>query len=157
MTQYFKQPLGNSMQEVAEVLMSIVESESTRLSQISDQDASQRPAPGKWSKKEVRGHLIDSASNNHQRFVRAQAVDALIFPKYEQEFWVGCQRYDKEDWRALISLWSAYNRHIAHVIQCIDSRALGRQCKIGDYEPVTLEFLVHDYVGHIQHHMKQIA
>ena len=62
------------------------------LSAISDSDAATPPAPGKWSPKQVIGHLIDSASNNHRRFVRANFVDDLIFPGYDQETWVALGR-----------------------------------------------------------------
>ena len=42
------------------------------LVRFTDAEAAGVPAPGRWAKKEVVGHLIDSAANNHQRFVRAQ-------------------------------------------------------------------------------------
>ena len=118
---------------------------------------SERPAPDRWTIKEVIGHLIDSAANNHQRFVRAQFVGELIFPKYEQNQWVGCQHYNDCDWGGLIDLWQSYNRHLAHVMRNVDVRALDIKCVIGAYEPVTLRFLMDDYVAHLKHHLKKIA
>ena len=86
------------MIEAANRLARILESVPPRLSNISDADAAHRTAPGRWSKKEILGHLIDSAGNNHQRFVRAQFVPVLAFPNYEQEGWVAAQSYATESW-----------------------------------------------------------
>jgi hypothetical protein len=68
-------------------------------------------APGKWSTKEVVGHLIDSAANNHQRFVRAQWTDDLLCPTYAQDEWVRTQRYQEAPWPDLVELFRTYNRH----------------------------------------------
>ena len=84
---------------------------------------SHRPSPDRWTIKEVLGHLIDSAANNHQRFVRAQFTDRLVFPKYDQNDWVRCQFYDKVEWDELIELWQCYNLHLAHVIRNIPDQA----------------------------------
>ena len=116
-----------------------------------------RPAsPEKWSAQQIIGHLIDSASNNHQRFVRAQEGDPLLFPRYEQEHWVRCQQYDKSTWDALLTLWHSYNHHVAHVIEHIPEEHRNVQCVIGSYAPETLGFLAHDYVVHLRHHLEQI-
>ncbi len=112
--------------------------------------------PSKWSVKEVLGHLIDSAANNHQRFVRAQEGDVLSFPKYEQDHWVRAQAYSEASWAEMIELWRLYNRHLAHVILQIPADKLEVECSIGPYEPVTLEFLIEDYLDHLRHHLKQI-
>src|SRR5688572_29978513 len=123
---------------------------------IAEERASTARAPGKWSPKEILGHLIDSATNNHQRFVRAQAGGALRLPGYEQEQWVAAQRYRDRTWRELVELWYAYNRHIAHVIAAIPEDRRETRCNIGDSPPVTLTYIALDYVGHIQHHLRQI-
>lgn len=119
-------------------------------------DVRHRPTADRWTIQEVIGHLIDSAANNHQRFVRAQFTDELIFPKYEQNQWVRCQAYDEAEWPAVLDLWRAYNRHLAHVIRNIDPEALDRRCLIGEYEPVSLHFLLADYVVHLKHHLQKI-
>lgn len=116
-----------------------------------------RPAPDRWTIREVLGHLIDSAANNHQRFVRAQWTAPLVFPRYEQNEWVTCQNYEQSDWTGLIDLWVAYNRHLAHVIRNARKEALDVSCRIGDYPPVTLRFLMQDYVVHMRHHLQKIA
>jgi len=142
---------------IAAELRSSVDAALPRLRAMSSVDASRAPGPGKWSPQQVIGHLIDSASNNHQRFVRAQEVSRLVFPKYEQEHWVRCQHYDKAAWDQLITLWHAYNHHVAHVIEHIPEESRNVECVIGTYAPATLGFLAHDYVVHLQHHLSQIT
>ncbi|MFB3921749.1 MAG: DinB family protein [Terriglobia bacterium] len=127
-----------------------------RLLRFSDAEAEARPAPDKWSKKEILGHLIDSVSNNHQRIVRMQLQPQLSFPGYRQELWVGTQRYQQEPWRVMIQAWEGFNRHLLHVIAQIPEEKLANRCSLDGGEPMTLEFLVRDYVRHLRHHLGQI-
>ena len=87
-----------------------------RLRALADARASSSLVPAKWSPKQILGHVIDSAANNHQRFVRVQAESDLNLPGYAQDFWVDTQRYSDRAWSDLIDLWASYNRHLAHVI-----------------------------------------
>jgi hypothetical protein len=127
-----------------------------KLSAVSEQAAAQKPSPDKWSKKEILGHLIDSAANNHQRFVRLQLVPEISLPGYEQDGWVRVNRYQETPWTDIVALWAAYNRHLAAVIESLDSSTLGHvwHSPSGD---MTLEFLATDYVEHIKHHLGQIG
>ena len=127
-----------------------------KLNAISEEQAARRPAPGKWSKKEILGHLIDSAGNNHQRIVRAQLVPVLEFPEYEQEGWVRSQSYQTEPWADLVQLWTSLNRHLAHVVEAIPQEALTHTCKIGDHDPFPLSDLEEHYMRHVEHHIEQI-
>ena len=106
--------------------------------------------------KEVLGHLIDSAANNHQRFVRAQQTDTLTLPGYEQNHWVQSQGYQDADWPHLVALWTHLNLHLADVITRIPPATYAVPCVIGDSEAVTLEFVIVDYLRHLKHHMAQI-
>ena len=94
--------------------------------------------------------------NNHHRFVRAHETDSLTFPKYEQDSWVELQHYNTASWETLIALWRLYNHQLAHIIKNIKEDKLGVICTIGSYEPVTLQFLVEDYLDHMMHHLKDI-
>lgn len=124
---------------------------------IDDHAASAPRSPGKWSRKQILGHLIDSASNNHQRFVRAQEGGELLSPGYHQDHWVNVQGYHAAHWTDLITLWSAYNGHLVRVIAGISEQAAEVRCSIGTDAPVTLAFLVGDYVDHLWHHLAQIG
>ncbi len=133
-----------------------IKTASEQLAQITDADAAQIPAPGKWSKKQILGHLIDSAANNHQRFVRVQLVDGLSLLGYAQNDWVEVQQYNRAAWSDLLALWKHYNQHLLHVIAQIPAEKLANTLRVGDGEPVTLRFLVEDYVRHLQNHLRQI-
>ena len=141
--------------EAATELRRIVEETELRLRQLTDQIASQPKGPGKWSRKEILGHLIDSASNNHQRFVRLQLAPQLEAPGYQQEGWVQVQHYGEQPWTELVSFWAAYNRHLAHVMGHIEAEHLGSVWKRNS-EEFTLRFLVEDYLTHLNHHLEQI-
>ena len=122
-------------EELAAELASVLEEAAPRLAALDEAGAARRPRPGKWSPKEILGHLIDSAANNHPRFVRAQLEDHLEFDGYAQDDWVNAQRYAQADWTELIVLWRAYNRHLARVISAIPR-----------------ETLVHERTRHSLHH-----
>ena len=125
------------------------------------------PKPGAWSTKEIIGHLIDSAANNHQRFVRANSQDDLVFPGYAQDDWVRLQRYATEPWAEIVTLWQAYNRHLVHVMDAVPADVrhrqhtrhnmdqLGWQLYAAD-EPASLNDLMRDYVAHLEHHLAQV-
>jgi len=145
------------MRQTGLELRRIVDETEPRLLNLSEVESEARPGSEKWSRKEVLGHLIDSASNNHQRFVRAQLLERLDFPGYAQAEWNRAQQYQSEAWENLVRLWAAYNRHLAHVMSAIPEAAAHNACQIGNGESVTLEFLVTDYVKHLEHHLVQIG
>ena len=144
------------MENVATDLTNVVATSLPRLQSIDESGSGASREPGAWTHKQVLGHLIDSAVNNHQRFVRAQLGKELIFPSYEQDSWLAVQAYEERPWEQLVELWAALNRHVAHVIGRIPSERLQTPCRIGAGEPVTLDFLARDYVWHLRHHLDQI-
>jgi hypothetical protein len=135
---------------------SILEVEHRALRAIPEAKAAERPAGMTWSRKTILGHLIDSASNNHQRFVRAQLQPEMSFPPYVQDRWVAVQGCDDRAWADLVDLWQAYNRHLLHVAARIPADTLDNLCNVSADEPQTLRHHVTDYVVHMKHHLDQI-
>jgi hypothetical protein len=144
------------MHDLADTLTAAVENVRTRFQGLSEQEAGTPLRNGGWSRKQVIGHLIDSASNNHQRFVRLLLEPQVSLPGYEQAGWVASQQYQDRSWPELLELWAAYNRHLAHLISCVPSAVLSHTCRVGAAEAVTLEFLMRDYVRHLQHHLTSL-
>lgn len=141
----------------AESLLAIIEASLPKLEAIGVAESAQPRAPGKWSRREILGHLIDSAANNHHRFVRGQQTVRLEFPPYAQDDWVALQHYNERPWPELVSLWDLYNRHLAHVMAYCTAEALDTPCVIEYDEPVSLHWLMTDYLDHLNHHLEQIV
>lgn len=148
-------------------LRALVERAAPALLRLADADVTRRPSPDRWSPKEMLGHLIDSASNNHQRFVRAQSQDDLVFPGYEQDDWVRAQRYREADWPALVTLWWMYNTHLVRVMAAVPADVRFRAHRrhnldeiawqpVPSGEPATLDDLMRDYGAHLRHHLAQL-
>ncbi len=148
-------------------LLSAIDKARYQLEVMADQESSIRPAPGKWSKKEILGHLIDSACNNHRRFVLAPGQDSLVFDGYDQEAWVERQNYQAADWQELVNLWYAYNRHLARMVDLIPPDILLKEHHEHNLDqlawqpvpldqPATLAYFIRDYIGHLEHHLRQI-
>ena len=145
------------MKNLSEKILEAVESAEPRLRALRDAGSTAPMLPGGWSPKEVIGHLIDSTSNNHQRFVRAATQPSLEFPGYDQDANSRVQAVKDADWTLLVSLWAAYNRYLGHVIAHLPEETLETPCRIGGGEPVTLRFLATDYLEHMLHHLRQVG
>jgi len=133
---------------------SIVDSFNNKLAAVSGSITGIKPAEDKWSLKEIIGHLIDSASNNHQRFVRLQFGDLTSFPAYDAETWISAQKYNSMDWKEITALWYSYNCILLSVIGNMDEKAADNVWKTGEKE-LSLGFLVKDYYRHLKWHMDQ--
>ena len=156
-----------SYQQFLKEFHDTIESATVRLRNIPEGQSGQKSSPDDWSAKETIGHLVDSAANNHQRFVRAQFTDDLVFPGYEQDQWVSSQKYRDESWSELIQLWSSYNLHLIHVASAIPEDVLTKPRSnhtldqiafnlVDKNHPATLEYLIRDYLDHLRHHLDQI-
>jgi hypothetical protein len=145
------------MRELSDKLSRVISTAEPRLHAVSEQESERPVLKGGWSRKQVIGHLIDSASNNHQRFVRAALQDSLELPGYDQDGMVRVAAVQEMPWPLLISLWTSYNHYLAHVIAHLPPEKLNVLCRIGKSEPVTLQFIAEDYVAHIVHHLSQIG
>jgi hypothetical protein len=144
------------MINTARNLREIVDKAYPHLILINDKAASVKENNLKWSKKEILGHLIDSAGNNQQKFVRLIEQNNIEFTGYHQDFWVSSQYYNLSNWKNLIELWMGFNIHIAHIIEYVPMNKLANIINLNGSGSFTLEFIMKDYVEHLKHHLKQI-
>ncbi len=144
------------MTELSNRLETLVWKTKQHFDDVSDAESSKAAIAGGWSRKQILGHLIDSASNNHQRFVRALLQDEIHLPNYDQEGCVRVERYQELQWGQLVALWASYNRFLAHVLSGVPETKLSTPCFIGDNPVMTLEELAVDYLHHMEHHLEQI-
>lgn len=125
---------------------------------MDDSTFTQKPNPDKWSKKEILGHLVDSAQNNIQRFVRGQYE---LLPKivYAQDDWVKLQNYQQYAKDDLVQLWALLNKHLCRILREMAAENYDNQVDTGKgiVEVHTLKFLAEDYLKHMKHHLGQIS
>jgi len=127
----------------------------TLLYDIPATDFDSKPAEEKWSKKEILGHLIDSATNNHHRFIRAQFENVPQIT-YDQNSWNKFNYYQQIDVSQLIQFWTFYNLQLLKLFTLMPLSSLKKECNTGGSENVTIEWLIIDYVSHLEHHLAQI-
>jgi hypothetical protein len=111
---------------------------------------------GGWTRKQVMGHLLDSATNNRQRFVRAATEGRYAGPKYAQEAWVAAHGYAGQAWETLLVWWKAEHEILAEVVDRIPEERLEASCVVGADAAVPLRFVIQDYLRHQRHHLEQI-
>lgn len=140
-----------------QILKNIVDAEVQRFQTISEEEWNHKATPEKWSKKEIIGHLCDSAFTNIRRFVVTQYKENENIV-YDQNIWVKAQNYQNVPVSELINLWKALNYQVVHVVENIPDEALQRTCDTTktELQRFTLEFIIKDYVDHLQHHLKAI-
>jgi hypothetical protein len=144
------------MIELANAIRAEIERARVRFEGWGETDVGAGRGAGKWVRKEILGHLIDSAVNNHQRAVRAQLASPFVGPGYDQEAWVSLHRYRERPWADLVALWVALNDHLAAVIESLPPEKRQTPCTIGDRPPAPLEWWMQDYLHHLKHHLGQI-
>ncbi|WP_420595583.1 DinB family protein [Deinococcus sp.] len=136
-----------------------VEDMRLRLESLTEAAVSRQPAPEVWSAKQVLGHLVDSAANNHARWARMAGEDDLTFPTWDQDAWMTVQDWQGREWVEILPLWHAYNLHLARFASLLTPEALDRRARIGTLnggEPMMLEALLAHYERHMRHHLAQI-
>jgi DinB superfamily len=139
--------------ELSERLAAVLRGAMPWLVTLSEAEASVPEREGKWSAKQVIGHLIDSAVNNLARIMRMQIESGQSFSGYEQMEWVSLQHYAEREWSQILALWFAMNEHVAWTIAHVDRSRLANRGTI-EGDPATLGFLIEDYVAHIEHHLR---
>lgn len=146
------------MQKTITELRSILQEYERKIAAIPDHEFSAKPLPHKWSKKEVLGHLIDSAQNNLRRFICAQYESTPPKITYEQNFWVSANAYQSAAKEDVISLWKLMNQRIGDVLWTMPSQYHANNCDTGkgSTQLHSIAWLAEDYVKHMKHHLNQI-
>jgi hypothetical protein len=153
--------------EIAARLHAAVDEGERLFAPIDETGSARRADAGGWCAREVVGHLIDSACNNHRRFVVGQSSPSLVFDGYDGDEWVRLQHYAQVPWRDLVQLWTAYNRHLERVIASAGDDVVARPKLPHNYDqilgeqyapdqPQTLGALMLDYIEHMRHHFEQV-
>jgi hypothetical protein len=143
------------MNSLSQRLQRAIAEEEPRLRAITEQSAGARRGEG-WSKKQELGHLIDSAANNRARFINAALAGQYAGPSYDGPGWVELGGYAGMPWADVVDLWKTLNHALVVVLERIPPGRLSAQCRIGDAGPVTLEFVIADYILHMRHHLDHI-
>lgn len=148
-------------------LNTIIAQSVDQLDKIDPSDFDFKPRPHKWSKKEILGHLIDSAYNNHQRFLRAEQQGDLIFPGYDPDDWVIKNNYQNRPKEDVLTTWITANHHLSQVIQGLAPALVNQKSTqhnfhkicmnlLKDGESTSLSYLIWDYLFHLEYHLNQI-
>lgn len=151
--------LGFDIDRIAEIADQLFDLHDTQMSRIRE--------PGNWSRKEILGHLIDSASVNHQRIIESQLSDSIVFAGYAHREWVKISGYQDMVWEEIVTMWCAYNMHLCMIIDRIPAEVLDTERDEHSYDqiafrelptdqPSTLGYLIEDYFAHLKYHLDQI-
>jgi hypothetical protein len=149
----------SSAQELADLLERTVREEHAHLAAVVDGPATKRPnrpSGAGWSQREELGHLVDSAAYNYQRFFLAPLAKSFAGPGYDADAVVAAHRWGEWRWPDLVRAWHDQNAPLVPLVRRIPDESLATPCAIGDDPPVTLGFLIEDYVVHLRHHVDQI-
>jgi len=141
------------MKEIASRLGKIADDYLRSLKSVSHEQFQFKPSPTKWSKKEILGHLVDSAQNNIRRFIVAQYDER---PKivYNQDKWVAVTNYQQYELTDLVDLWYRLNKHLSHVLRFMPEEMSKHQVETEQLRD--LRWLAEDYIKHLLHHLHQV-
>lgn len=142
------------MQKVVEGINHWIKTLPDEYNSMSELEISNRPLPNKWSKKEILGHLCDSAINNIERFIKIQYEEQVyVIQSYNQDQWVNFQNYQDRPLGEIVNLFQTLNKQILTIVKNIPSESLSKLCDIGNNQHKTLEWLIQDYLSHMEHHI----
>jgi hypothetical protein len=146
----------NNPAELAQLLRDLIDSELPKLRAVTEERAAVPRGENGWCPKQELGHLIDSATNNHLRFMTAATAGEYRGPAYAQQDWVRLHGYREMPWEEVVTFWFQYNRLLARLVGAIPEASLDAPCTVGAYPVMTLAELIEDYASHARHHINQL-
>ena len=121
------------------------------------EDFGDKSSEDKWSKKEILGHLIDSAIYNIQRFTEIHYSELpYIIKAYKQDQLVLLNDYQNKNNQDLYPLWLQLNKHVLHIVKTQTTETLDYQIILANGGLSNLRLLIEDYFDHLYHHLHQI-
>ena len=156
MNLYYKDIANKNIAGSIDRLQNLVNTIPVLLRQIPDNEFSYKLTPEVWSKKEIMGHLIDSATNNHQRFIRIQYENNPVIG-YGQNEWNALSGYNQMGSNHVIDFWSLYNQHLINILRQIPNESLGKTGLLTDGKEMPLAWYINDYVAHLEHHLRDVV
>src|SRR3982750_1877220 len=141
------------MNVIASKLDNIIDEYLPQLQAQNEEECAYKSSPDKWSKKEILGHLIDSAQSNIRRFIVAQ-YEEQPFIKYNQDAWVAITGYQEHEFKSIVDLWRLMNLHIVRILSNLTPDMAQRTVKTNEVR--TVEWLAIDYIKHLKHHVHQV-
>ncbi len=147
-----------NFKHITDGIARVLETEEALLMGLSEEATALKRNSQNRSVKQLLGHLIDSASNNHQRMVRLQYSEHLTFPDYQQDndLWIALQDYQHADWKNMVQLWKFYNLHIIQVINAVNNDKLNNDWLNFEGNKITLKDMIEGYLSHLQMHIEEI-
>lgn len=143
---------------ISSKLRAVIEQYYPLLKAVDDKEFSSKPNPEKWSKKEELGHLIDSAQNNIQRFIRVQ-YEEQVHIMYHPDNWVMMNDYQHKETKDVIELWYLLNKQIISILEKIPADKYDALMCFSKDATIrhSVEFIAEDYVQHLTHHLESIV
>jgi hypothetical protein len=141
------------MQSTAFELEAVIDQHLPALRAMLKDKMEYKPSPSKWSKKEIVGHMVDSAQNNIRRFIVAQYEENPTIV-YKQDNWVALSNYQHYDLANLVNLWYLLNKHIVIILKNMPPETMQRSCQTESLH--NLDCIAKDYVKHLRHHLHQV-
>lgn len=145
------------MNDIAREFWGRMEAAEQKLSSISEEDSRKPYRVNGWTRKELLGHLVDSACINHVRFALAATAGSYQGPEFDQRAWVTLHGYSQTPWAAILDQWRTRNTWIAELVTNIPPESLSASCKVGDDPPMRLDEWIRDYLDHLEHHVEQMT
>lgn len=150
--------MTENFEHVTNEIRKVIDTEESLLTNLPETTIALKRNKQNRTIKQILGHLIDSATNNHQRMVRLQYNEQLSFPDYRQDndLWIALQDYNNADWKNLIQLWKFYNLHIIQIIKAVDHTKLNNYWTDFEGTKVTLKDMIEGYAEHLNLHISEI-